>query len=546
MPIAARGRKVARPGRNGEPGLTVSGETQRSGAGAEPEAQGAAAQADAASARLIEAAPVLIWSADLARSNDWFSPSWSAYTGRSLDELHGDGWTRAVHPEDLDRCLGIRATSFEARAPFSMDLRLRRHDGQYRWMLDNGVPRFGADGAAIGYVGSCVDIHERKELEESLAERTQQLRLAERRQGQFLAMLSHELRNPLAPIANAASVLRTLESTNPILVRLREILERQVGRLGQLIEELIDVTRAAQGQISLVREPVSIESVVQAAVAASHDKLTIAGHRLDVDVPDKRLFVRGDRGRLAQALSHLIINAAKFTFEPSSISIGVRRAARTVQISVKDHGEGIDPKFLPHAFELFAQQDQTLARTLGGLGVGLTLARRIAQLHGGDVEGFSEGPGRGSEFVFWLPLIPAEPAAEDLGSGVPRLSESYRVLIVEDNADTLESLRLQMELWGTEVSTARSAEEALEVAAQFRPQIVLCDIGLPGMDGLRLVEPLREKLKGMPVVFAAVTGYASAEDQQRALAAGFDSFFVKPLHPGSLASLLRSYPARSA
>jgi PAS domain S-box-containing protein len=487
----------------------------------------------------------LIWSAGLDRHNDWFSPSWSAYTGRSANELLGDGWTRAVHPEDVDRCLGIRAASFEARAPFSMDLRLRRHDGQYRWMLDNGVPRFGADGAAIGYVGSCVDIHERKELEESLAERTQQLRLAERRHGQFLAMLSHELRNPLAPIANAASVLRTLESTNPILVRLREILERQVARMGHLIEELIDVTRAAQGQITLVREQVSIESVVQAAVAASHDKLTAAGHRLDVDVPDERLYVRGDRGRLAQALSHLIINAAKFSFEPSTISIRVRRAARTVQISVKDQGAGIDPRFLPHAFELFAQQDQTLARTLGGLGVGLTLARRIAQLHGGDVEGFSEGPGRGSEFVFWLPLTEAEAAVDD-GDGVPRLSESYRVLIVEDNADTLESLRLQMELWGTEVSTARNAREALDIAARFRPQIVLCDLGLPGMDGLRLVEPLREKLKGTPVVFAAVTGYASAEDQQRALAAGFDAFFVKPLNPGSLANLLRSYPAAAA
>ena len=220
----------------------------------------------------------------------------------------------------------------------------------------------------------------------------------------------------------------------------------------------------------------------------------------------------------------------------------MRRAAKTVQIAVKDHGAGIDSKFLPHAFELFAQQDQTLARTLGGLGVGLTLARRIAQLHGGDVEGFSEGPGRGSEFVFWLPLSEPEAAADEIAIGVPRLSETYRVLIVEDNADTLESLRLQMELWGTEVRTARNAEEALEVAAQFRPQIVLCDIGLPGMDGLRLVERLRTTLDGMPVVFAAVTGYASAEDQQRALAAGFDSFFVKPLNPGSLANLLRSYP----
>jgi PAS domain S-box-containing protein len=543
MQIAAGGAALGRSGREREPGLIVSGESQRSGVDVRPDIRHAEDAAESESARLIAAAPVLIWSAGLDRRNDWFSPSWSAYTGRSADELLGDGWTRAIHPEDLDRCLGIRATSFEARAPFSMDLRVRRHDGQYRWMLDNGVPRIGADGAAIGYVGSCVDIHERKELEESLAERTQQLRLAERRQGQFLAMLSHELRNPLAPIANAASVLRTLESTNPILVRLREILERQVARMGHLIEELIDVTRAAQGQISLVREQVSVESVVQAAVAASHDKLTAAGHRLDVDVPDERLFVRGDRGRLAQALSHLIINAAKFTFEPSAISISVRRAARTVQIAVKDQGAGIDPTFLPHAFELFAQQDQTLARTLGGLGVGLTLARRIAQLHGGDVEGFSEGPGRGSEFVFWLPLIEPDAASDEPDTGVPRLSESYRVLIVEDNADTLESLRLQMELWGTEVSTARNAEEALETAAQFRPQIVLCDIGLPGMDGLRLVEPLRDRLKGMPVVFAAVTGYASAEDQQRALAAGFDSFFVKPLNPGSLANLLRSYPA---
>ncbi|HEY3633966.1 MAG TPA: ATP-binding protein [Caldimonas sp.] len=498
------------------------------------------------SVRLLEAAPVLIWSASLDRVNDWFSPSWTAYTGRSVDDLLGNGWTRSVHPEDLDRCLGIRTTSFEARAPFSLDYRLRRHDGAYRWLLDNGVPRFDAEGAAIGYVGSCVDIHERKELEESLAERTQQLRLAERRQGQFLGMLSHELRNPLAPIANAASVLRTLEHTNPILVRLREILERQVGRLGHLIEELIDVTRAAQGQVTLVREQVSVESIVQAAVASSHDKLTSAGHQLEVDVPDERLFVRADRGRLAQALSHLIINAAKFTFRPSTVTICVRRAARTIQISVKDQGEGIDPKFLPHAFELFAQQDQTRARTIGGLGVGLTLARRIAQLHGGDVEGFSEGPGQGSEFVLWLPLMEADPVGDAADDDMPRLSESYRVLIIEDNADALESLRLQMELWGTEVSTARSAEEALEVAERVRPQIVLCDIGLPGTDGFRLVQPLREKLRGTPVVFAAVTGYASPEDQQRALEAGFDAFFVKPLNPGSLANLLRSYPGRPA
>ena len=218
---------------------------------------------------IADAAPVLIWSTSFDDDGDWFSGSWAAYTGRLLEDLQGNGWIRSVHPEDVDRCLGIQRTSFEAGVAFSLDLRLRRADGEYRWMLDNAVPRRGPDGSLTGFVGTLVDIHDRKALEEALAERTQQLRLAERRQGQFLAMLSHELRNPLAPIANAASVLRTLEHTNPILVRLREIVERQVGRMGHLIEELIDVTRAAQGQISLVREQVSVESVIQEAVAKS-------------------------------------------------------------------------------------------------------------------------------------------------------------------------------------------------------------------------------------------------------------------------------------
>ncbi|MGZ5236419.1 MAG: PAS domain-containing hybrid sensor histidine kinase/response regulator [Caldimonas sp.] len=490
-------------------------------------------------AEVAATAPALSWGATRAAANEWLSPSWAAYTGRAPGELLGEGWTRSVHPEDLDRCLGIRATSFEAHSPFTMDLRLRRHDGEYRWFVDNGVPRRAADGSWLGFVGSAIDIHERKALEETLAERTQALRLAERRQGQFLALLSHELRNPLAPIANAASVLRTLEHSNPILVRLREILERQVGRLGRLVEELIDVTRAAQGQISLVRERVSIDGVVQMAVANSHDKLNAGGHRLEVDVAEHHLHVRGDAARLAQALANLIGNAAKFTPQPGVVSIAVGRVARTVHLSVKDSGQGIAADFLPHVFELFAQQDQTLARSLGGMGVGLTLARRIAQLHGGDIEAFSDGPGQGAEFILWLPLLDEVAVPEPTGEP-PRLSESCRVLIVEDNADALESLRLQMELWGNEVSTARNAAEALAFAARSRPQIVLCDIGLPGMDGYRLVGALRKLLAGEPVVFAAVTGYASGDDQERALAAGFDSFLVKPLQPESLGRLLRS------
>ncbi|MEO8079357.1 MAG: ATP-binding protein [Caldimonas sp.] len=495
-------------------------------------------------ADIVAHAPALIWSAGPHGGNDWLSPAWSNFTGLSVAGLLGEGWKTAVHPEDVERCAGIRATSFEAGRAYSLDFRLRRHDGQFRWMADSASPRRDPAGQVIGYVGSCVDVHERHELEETLAARTRELRLAERRQDTFLAKLSHELRNPLAPIANTASVLRTLEHSNPILVRLREILERQVERLTRLVEELIDVTRAAHGQISIVRQAVSVESIVQTAVANSHETVTTGGHRLSVDLPSERLYVRGDIVRLAQALGGLIGNAAKFTRRAGVITIAVRRVAKTVQFVVRDEGEGIDPEFLPHAFDLFSQQDQSRGRMLGGLGVGLTLARRIAQLHGGDVEGFSEGQGKGSEFVLWLPLEAEKEDGDGLEAAPPL--DSFRVLIIEDNADARESLRLQMEMWGNEVTTAASAAEALDKATAARPQIVLCDIGLPGVDGYRLVGSLRRTLEGSPVTYVAVTGYAGGEDQRRALEAGFDAFLVKPLRPESLARLLRSCAGQAA
>ncbi len=486
--------------------------------------------------------PALIWSATLDGDLDWINPAWTTFTGEPTRSLRGARWLDVVHPEDLERCVGIRATSFEAGTPYEMDIRLRRHDGHYRWMFDQGVPRLDASGRVLGYVGSLVDIEDRKGLEEALAERTRALRLAERRQAQFLATLSHEMRNPLAPISNAASVLRSLEHSNPILVRLREIIERQVGKLGRLIEELVDATRAAQGQISLVREPASMESVVQAAVARCHDRITAGGHKLDVRIVDEGLFVCGDLGRLAQALGMVIDNAAKFSPEPGPITITLRRMAKTVHVTVADRGRGIDAAFLPHAFELFSQGDQAFGRTVGGLGVGLSLARRIAQLHGGDVEAHSEGAGRGTEVILWLPLLDDDGAQAVAATPAGRaMRDSHRVLIVEDNADALESLRLQMALWGNEVATAGNAAEALVAADSMRPQIVLCDLGLPGMDGLTLARALREKL-GRGVVLAALTGHATEDDHRRAIDAGFDAFLVKPVQSDSLARLLRLTP----
>ncbi|MEP7057020.1 MAG: ATP-binding protein [Caldimonas sp.] len=494
----------------------------------------------AARARIAASyAPALIWMCGTDRQLDWFNTAWESYTGRTQDELNGDGWLDLVHPEDVERCKGILATSFDARQPYTLDYRLRRHDGQYRWLLDNGVPRFEADGTWAGYIGSGIDIDERKQSEERLAARVQAFRLAERRQIRFLSLLSHELRNPLAPIANAASVLQTLEQRNPVLVRLREILERQVERLSRLAE-LVDGTRSAQGQVSLVGERVGVDAVVRGAADACAAALQSAGHTLEIELPAERLHVKGDLPRLTQALSNIVANAVKYTRAPGAISIAVHGDVDTVEIEVCDPGQGIAPEFLPHVFELFAQQEPAAALAPGALGVGLTLARRIARLHNGDITAQSDGVGRGARFVLKLPRIEVD-ADSAAPSDQPQLSESYRVLIIEDDADAREALRLQMEMWGNEVRVAGNGEEGLRIADQFKPQIVLCDIGLPGLDGFAMLAPLRAKLQGQRALFAAVTGHSQLDHEARALAVGYDSFLVKPLQPGSLARLLHSY-----
>ena len=496
----------------------------------------------------VDSAPVMIWLADADRRFGWFNAAWHSYLGDGFADLRDDGWQRLIHEDDVERFTGICTASIDARQPYAFDYRLRRRDGAYRWVLDNGVPRIDDRGEFAGYVGSIVDIHERKELEERLAERTRALRLAERRQGVFLATLSHELRNPLAPIANAASVLRTVENGNPMLVRLREILERQVGRLGRLVEDLIDATRAAQGQISLISEPVAVETLVQSVVAASADVLNRSGHRLEVTAANKRLFIKGDRSRLTQALANIVSNAAKFTPESGAIQLAVREVGGNVEFSVRDRGQGIAADFLPHIFELFAQQDQSPTRKFGGLGVGLTVAQRIVQMHNGRIAASSDGAGKGACLVVSLPVAAGAGNADlSAPTGAPALSESYRVLIIEADDDARDALRLQMEMWGNEVQIAATAEDGVRAAEAFRPHIVLCDIGLPaGLDGFDLLDRLRRALAGRQAIFAAVTGLGRGEDEARALAAGYDTFIVKPLQPESLARLLRSCAAGGA
>jgi signal transduction histidine kinase len=310
-----------------------------------------------------------------------------------------------VHPEDLERCTGICQASFEARQPFTMDFRLRRHDGCYRWVLANGVPRNAANGVFHGYTGSCLDIHERKELEERLAERTRALRLADRRKDEFLAMLAHDLRNPLGPIANATAILKMMEHQLPAIAPVRQIVERQLDQLRHVIADMRDVTRITQAKLELEHEPVGIDELVRRALETAQPEIDARGHRLQLELPCERRMVLGDPMRLGQALSHLLVNAAKFMPVPGAIMLAVRTDGMRLSIHVKDRGQGIRPDFLPHVFEPFAQETQVAPRTNHGLGVGLTIAQRLAQLHGGDIVASSAGPGQGAEFALILPLM---------------------------------------------------------------------------------------------------------------------------------------------
>lgn len=356
---------------------------------------------------MADSAPVMIWVAGPDKQFEWFNKPWLDFTGRSLDSECGSGWFEQVHPEDLERCVGIWHASFEAHQPFSMDFRLRRHDGDMRWVLMNGVPREAPDGGFHGYTGSCIDIHERKALEENLAERTRALRLADRRKDEFLAMLAHDLRNPLGPIANATAILKMMESQTPAIKPVREIVERQLDQLRRIIADMRDVTRITQAKVQLQRETLDVSRLVHDAVTLAQAQIDSRGHRLDLRLDPTPHAVSGDAMRLSQALSNLLCNAAKFTPTPGLIEVFTSVQGDRIGIHVRDRGVGVSPDFLPHVFEPFAQETPSTPRTNNGLGVGLTIARRLAQLHGGDITAFSAGRNEGAEFVLSLPLADA-------------------------------------------------------------------------------------------------------------------------------------------
>jgi PAS domain S-box-containing protein len=411
-----------------------------------------------------------------------------------------------------------------------------RKDGSRFWANVVITALHDDGGGLLGFAKITRDMTERRRVE-SLEE-------SGRRVSEFLAVLAHELRNPLAPIRNAVAVLRASGGDARGTEWARDVIDRQVNYLTRLVDDLLDVSRITRGKITLRPETVPVGEIASAAVEAVRPLVEERKQELRVSVPDETVRVRGDRIRLVQILVNLLHNAAKYTPERGWIRLALERRGEEAVFTVRDSGIGMTPELLASAFEMFTQGRQSLDRSPGGLGVGLTLVHRLVELHGGSVQAASEGPGRGSEFVVRLPLAPESedaPAEAADRAGVPPRPAVRRVLVVDDSRDSADSLAALVGLWGHEARVAYSGPAALDVAAEFRPEIVLLDVGLPELSGLEVARRLRAGADLRPLTLIAITGYGRAEDRRLSTAAGFDHHLVKPVDPAVLRGLLAGH-----
>jgi signal transduction histidine kinase len=391
------------------------------------------------------------------------------------------------------------------------------------------------------------------ELERRVAERTSELEAttaalqeADRRKDEFLAMLAHELRNPLAPIRTAVQLLRLKELGAQQRGRARDVIERQVEHLVSLIDDLLDVSRITRGMITLQREPVLVGAIVARAVETTRPAIDAQRHELTLELPDELITVDGDKTRLIQVLSNILHNASKFTDPGGRIHLKVSREGSHVAISVADTGIGIAPNLIPRVFELFTQVHAKSERAQGGLGIGLALVRRLTEMHGGTVTARSDGPGSGTEFTVRIPTLTAQRVVttDDAGSDHRPVMQPCRILVADDNHDAAESLTLQLQLAGHEVKMVHDGLEALDVAKAFEPHIVLLDLGMPRLDGYETARRMRLHSWGKSATLIAVTGWGQQQDRQRTSQAGFDVHLVKPVSEAQLFRALASADQR--
>jgi PAS domain S-box-containing protein len=603
---------------------------------------------------MADAAPVMVWMAGTDKLCTWFNKAWLDFAGRPMERELGNGWAENVHPDDFERCLQIYSSAFDARQPFSMEYRLRRHDGEYRWLRDDGIPRFEAKGTFAGYIGACMDITERRRAEEALREAEERTRsvvdhvvdgiitidesgaiqtfnpaaerifgyvaaevigqnvkmlmpdpyrrehdgyianyvrsgqpkiigigreveglrkdgstfpldlavsvfhlgprryftgvvrdITERKQAEialkeanrakdeFLAMLSHELRNPLAALTSSAHVLKVVPPSSADAVKARGVVERQTKHMTRLVSDLLDINRVTLGKLSLQRERFNAAEALFAVIDVWRATGRLESHMVSPSL--EPVWVEGDRVRIEQIASNLLDNAIKFTPAGKKITVSLRREDREAVLRVADEGIGVAPEECSRIFELFVQGNFS-PRAGGGLGIGLALVKRLAELHGGSASAASEGQGRGMTLTVRLPAVD-QPTVQAKTPSVD-VASRRSILIVEDNDDARQMLQAILSLDGHQVCAARDGKSGLGLAAETWPDLALIDIALPDMDGYEVARRLRTLNGDRRIDLIAISAFGQARDQRRAYEVGFDAYLVKPVVPERLKQVI--------
>ena len=489
---------------------------------------------------MADTSPVIMWVTNREGGNQFVNRTYREYFGLTFEQAQGDAWRPLVHPDDAGGYTDAFLAAGRERRSFVAQARVRRADGEWRWLVSQAEPRFSSHGEFLGHIGASLDITDRKQAEDALRE-------ADKSKNEFLAMLSHELRNPLAPIRNSLYILDRAAPGGDQAQRAHRIIERQTAHMTRLVDDLLDVTRISRGKVNLQRERLELCELVRRTVEDHRSLFQRSGVALDVRIPDDGLWMHGDGTRLAQVIGNLLQNAAKFTGRGGTTAVEVQKdaPANAALIRVRDTGVGMSAELLPRLFEPFTQADRTLDRSRGGLGLGLALVKGLVELHGGTVDAKSEGVGAGTELIVRLPLEQLGTDARSPAAPQNRPHHRRRVLVIEDSVDAAESLKEALELGDHEVAVAYNGPEGIAKARELKPEVVLCDIGLPQMDGYEVARAFRADAELKDVFLVALTGYAAPEDQQRSREAGFERHLAKPPSMEKLEKVLAEAPQHS-
>lgn len=476
------------------------------------------------------------WSRDLVADTVWWSPELAALFGLPPDDQDFSRFRLfdLVSDEDKVRLPGEIQAALATQTDYTLQFQFRHAaTGEWRWMEVRGKATYAADGKPQMLHGLGIDITDQKRAVEALQE-------ADRRKDDFLATLAHELRNPLAPITSGLHIMRAAGDDRVAAGQAREIMERQVGQMTRLVDDLLDVARITTGKVEMRLAPIDLGVAISDAVETASPLIAAAGQTLEVTPPAEPVYVHADRTRLAQVFANLLNNSARYSEQGQSISLTVSREGDSAVVRVRDQGVGIHGDMLPRVFEMFRQADRTGGRSRGGLGIGLFIVRRIVEMHGGTVEATSPGLGQGAEFIVRIPARERVTASVAPAKSEPATPVRRRVLIVDDNADAAESLGVLLSMYGHDTRVAHDGEAALEAASHFHPDIVFLDIGMPNLDGHETARRLRAQPGNESMVIVALTGWGQAEDRRRSKEAGFDHHLVKPADPAMVSKLIAS------